>query len=330
MRETPDGTGGFIMTDPEFLESLVRYQDGALSPVEVETFERALRDDPERRRRFAELQLRSMALHDHFRQEAFRMPEQATLSTRQPWRPRPALAAAAGLVIGLFGASVVWAISTPERIATASRVAGLVGGGFEGGSTGAIDAGFPKTTGRWSGDEATLVDLDGAPEGGRVLQFVRLGADEAVPGGRAISCDVFQLIDLQSLRPAAEGEGEAMLELSASFRDGRVAGTRPSVSFMAQIFLFSGDPLGLHRAWPNNLGEALASGAAFVHTMGAAKPEWHRLGAKCLVPPGADFAVIQIAVRPNLRPAVLESLYADEIELTLTTRPDLPVRVVER
>jgi hypothetical protein len=40
--------------------------------------------------------------------------------------------------------------------------------------------------------------------------------------------------------------------------------------------------------------------------------------------------VIQIAVRPNLRPAVLESLYADEIELTLTTRPDLPVRVVER
>jgi hypothetical protein len=26
----------------------------------------------------------------------------------------------------------------------------------------------------------------------------------------------------------------------------------------------------------------------------------------------------------------LESLYADEIELTLTTRPDLPVRVVER
>ena len=43
------------MTDPEFLESLVRYQDGALSPIEVETFERALRDDPERRRRFARL-----------------------------------------------------------------------------------------------------------------------------------------------------------------------------------------------------------------------------------------------------------------------------------
>lgn len=313
------------MKDPEFFESLVRYQDGALSPAEIETFERALMEDPDRRRQFAESQLRSMALHDHFRQEAFRVPEQSSPTTPRPWKPRPALAAAAGLVIGLFGASVVWAISTPDWIATASRVAGLADGSFEHGTIGPIGTGFPETTGRWSGDEAALVDLDGR----RVLQFVSPGADEAVKGGRAISCDVFQLVDLRSLRPAADGEGEAMLELSASFRDGRAVGTKPSVTFMAQIFLFPGDPASLHRAWPNNLGEALASGAAFVHTTGEAKPEWHRLGAKCLVPPGADFAVIQLGARPNLRPVALESLYADEIELTLTTRPDLPVRVVE-
>jgi hypothetical protein len=318
------------MSDPEFLESLVRYQDGALSPAEIETFERVLHDDPERRRQFAESQLRSMALHDHFRQEAFRVPVDSPARVRVDrlsWRPL--FAAAAGLMIGLFGASVVWAISTPDWIATASRVAGLIDGGFEHGTTGPIGTGFPETTGRWSGDDAAFVELGGAPDGGRVLQFVSPGADGAAPGGRAISCDVFQLVDLRTLRPAADGEGEAMLELSASFRDGRAVGTKPSVTFMAQIFLFSGDPLALHQAWPNNLGEALASGAAFVHTMGEAKPEWHRLGAKCLVPPGADFAVIQIGARPNLRPVALESLYADEIELTLTTRPDLPVRVVE-
>lgn len=315
-----------MMNDPEFLERIVRYQDGALSPAEIEDFERALREDPERRKRFAEWQLRSMALHDHFRQEAFRVPP-AALEGRRPHRLslRPILAAAAGLVIGLFGATVVWAISTPEWIATASRVGGLGDAGFEEGSEGPIETGFPKTTGRWSGDEAALVDF----EGGRVLQFVSPGADEAVPGGRAISCDVFQLVDLRSLRPAAAGEGEAMLELSADFRDGRAAGTQPSVTFMVQIFLFSGDPAILHQAWPNNLGEALASGAAFVHTMGEVKPEWHRLGAKCLVPPGADFAVIQLAARPNLRPAEMESLFADAVTLTLTTRPDLPVKVVE-
>lgn len=314
------------MTDPEFFEWLARYQDGALSPEAMESLERALRDDPERRRQFAEWQLRSMALHDHFRQEAFRVPVATPTSVRgDRLRSRPILAAAAGLVIGLFGASVVWAISTPDWIATASRVAGLVDGGFEHGTTGPIETGFPETTGRWSGDEAALVDL----EGGRVLRFVSPGADEAAPGGRAISCDVFQLVDLRTLRPAAEGEGEAMLELSVNFRDGRAAGATPSVTFMAQIFLFSGDPGRLHQAWPNNLGEALASGAAFVHTNGGSDSKWHPLGAKCLVPPGADFAVIQLAARPNLRPAELESLYADNVALTLTTRPDLPVRVVE-
>jgi hypothetical protein len=314
------------MNDPEFFEKVVRYQDGAISPAEIEDLERALREDPERRKHFAEWQLRSMALQDHFRQEAFRVPAPTPVRGR-PHRLslRPIVAAAAGLIIGLFSASVVWAISTPDWIATASRVSGLGDVGFEEGSAGPIDTGFPKTTGRWSGDEATLVDL----EGGRVLQFVSPGADEAVPGGRAISCDVFQIVDLRSLRAVESGEGEAMLELSANFRDGRAAGTQPSVTFMAQIFLFSGDPAILHQAWPNNLGEALASGAAFVHTMGEAQTEWHRLGAKCLVPPGADFAVIQLAARPNLRPAALESLYADAVALTLTTRPDLPVKVVE-
>lgn len=311
------------MTDPEFHESLARYQDGALSPEAIDALERALRDDAQRRRQFAEWQLRSMALHGHFRQEAFRTPERSIQSTYGSWKSRPAISAAAGLVIGLFGASVVWAISTPEWTAMASRVTGLVDAGFEEGSAGPIESGFPKTPGRWSGDEAARVDL----EGGRVLQFVSPGADEAVPGGRAISCDVFQLVDLRPLRKMEKGD--ATLELSAKFRDARAVGTLPSVTFMAQIFLFSGDPASLYEAWPNNLSEALASGAAFVHTMGEAKAEWHRLGAKCLVPPGADYAVIQIAARPNLRPVVMESLYADEVQLTLTTRPELPVRMVE-
>lgn len=319
------------MTDPEFFETLASYQDGSLAPELIEALESALQEDPERRRHFAEWQLRSMALHDHFRQEAFRVPAATPARGRKTtWATlRPPLAAAAGLVIGLFGASVVWAISTPEWTATASRVTGLGDAGYEEGPAGPIDPGFPSTTGRWSGDEAAQVELDGASEGGRVLQFVSPGADVAVPGGRAISCDVFQLVDLRTLRPAAEGEGEAMLEFLANFRDGRAAGTQPSVTFMAQIFLFSGDPLALHQTWPNNLGEALASGAAFVHTMGETKPEWHRLGARCLVPPGTDFAVIQLGARPNLRPAVLESLFADDVALTLTTRPDLPVKVLE-
>ena len=44
----------------------------------------------------------------------------------------------------------------------------------------------------------------------------------------------------------------------------------------------------------------------------------------------ADFAVVQLAPRPNLRPAKLHDLFADDIQLTLKTQPSLPVRVVQR
>jgi hypothetical protein len=45
------------------------------------------------------------------------------------------------------------------------------------------------------------------------------------------------------------------------------------------------------------------------------------------MPSEADFAVIQLAARPNIRPALLESLYADDVRLTLKTQPALPVRL---
>jgi NADPH-dependent 7-cyano-7-deazaguanine reductase QueF len=54
------------------------------------------------------------------------------------------------------------------------------------------------------------------------------------------------------------------------------------------------------------------------------------LNAKCLIPAQADFAVIQISARPNLRPAKLDQLSADNVKLTLKNQPTLPVRIVQR
>lgn len=55
-----------------------------------------------------------------------------------------------------------------------------------------------------------------------------------------------------------------------------------------------------------------------------------RLTAKCLVPTAADFAVIQLAARPDVRPANLEGIFADDVRLTLKTSPQLPIRLVHR
>jgi hypothetical protein len=185
-----------------------------------------------------------------------------------------------------------------------------------------LERGFPHQTGFWSGDEAAIRDGQ--------LRFIAPGSDSGDPNGRAISCDVFQLVDLRPLRHALSPEGDSVLELSADFRDGRAPNTKPSVSFFGQLYLFSGDPGSLHQTWPQSIPEALASGSAQVTTLGSDAKGVRTLTAKCLIPAQADFAVIQIAARPNLRPAKLDELSADNVKLTLKTQPALPVRIVQR
>ncbi|MDH4451912.1 MAG: hypothetical protein QE570_01885 [Verrucomicrobiota bacterium] len=308
------------MNDTDFLHLLMRHQDGTLTPDELAAFETAMRDDPAKRQLFAETQLRSMALHDRFRQEAFQSGcgfSRTSQRKRFTWITRPITAMAAGLVIGLFSASIVWAISSPK--ATTERLFSLLNGSFD---ENRLERGFPHQLGFWSGDEAAIRDDQ--------LCFIAPSSDSGDPTGRAISCDVFQLVDLRPLRHALSPEGDSVLELSSDFRDGRAANTKPSVSFFGQLYLFSGDPASLHQKWPQSIPEALASGSAQVTTLGSDAKGVRTLNAKCLIPAQADFAVIQISARPNLRPAKLDQLSADNVKLTLKNQPTLPVRIVQR
>lgn len=333
------------MNDTDFLAQAMRYQDGVLTPDEVVAFETAMRDDPSKRQLFADMQVRSMALHDRFRQEAFRRETDTlvceskrtdrsrsgaeTDSRRLPegrvkrvnvcftWISRPIAAMAAGLVIGLFSASVVWAISSPR--ATTERLFSLINGCFD---ERRLETGFPRQAGVWSGDEAAIAD-------GK-LSFIAPGSDSSEPNARAISCDVFQFVDLRPLRHMLSQEGDSVLELSANFLDARPLNTKPSVTFFCQLYLFQGDPAALHQSWPQSIAEALSSGSAQATTLGTDAKGTRTLTAKCLVPAEADFAVVQVAARPNLRPVKLESLFADEVKLTLKTQPSLPVRIVQR
>jgi hypothetical protein len=230
---------------------------------------------------------------------------------------RPLTAAAAGLVIGLFSASLVWAISTPRS--TAEKLLSLQNGSFE---VNQLDRGFPRQTGLWSGDESAITE-DGK------LRFISPGSDSSDPSARAIACDVFQLVDLRPLRHTLGPTGDSVLELSADFLDIRL-NAKPSVTFFCQLYLFKGDPGSLHQTWPESIPEALASGSAQVTPLGSDAKGTRQLTARCLVPPEADFAVIQIAARPNLRPANLDGLSADNVNLTLKTSPELPIRIVQR
>ncbi len=241
----------------------------------------------------------------------------------------PWLAAAAGLVIGLFGASVVWAFANPKAVATASRLFTLVDGGFEKGG-GVIASGLPTSFGVWSGDRSEIVS-DGAAapaEGKGVLRFLEAEREPALPAYGAASCDVFQLVDLRSLKSPGAND-DATLELSVRFRDGRT-GKGEKLNFFGRIILFSGDPSSIVPGWPFSQEKALGTAMVHVPSEGGAPDRWHLGRAKVLMPAEADFAVVHIMVHePESRPgmkAVFGEQYADDVRLTLTTQPTLPVR----
>ncbi len=267
------------------------------------------------------------------------------------------LTTVAGLFIGAFFMSVAWAIASPRMTADVERLLSYANGSFED-AVGHVPSGFPKTTGVWSGDHAIVVSPDGllgrsfmktapvgtkawaptnveihgsvtAIDGKQLLQFIEPGLDEASSDSQAVSCDVFQLVDLRSLRPQWSNEVELSLELSANFLDARLQAGVP-VTFFCQMFLFSGDPEMMHSTWPSAIKDAVASSKSFQITHGDSATPWTRLAARCLIPTQADFAVIQLAARPDVRPAKLDSLYVDDVKLFLKSQPVLPMRVVQQ
>jgi hypothetical protein len=132
-------------------------------------------------------------------------------------------------------------------------------------------------------------------------------------------------LDLRTLNSARRSGGETVLELSASLLESLPANAKPSVAFFCQLYLFQGNPTQMHQMWPGSIPDTLASGSAQVTTLGTDAKGARTLTARCLLPADADFAVAQIVARPNLHPAKLEGLFADDVKLTLKSAPELPV-----
>lgn len=302
-------------------ELINRWREGRLSDEDLRRLTEAL-DTPEGRASLRANWFLEAALPEALRTSPLlRVSRKAEPQQTRKWTGwlswRPLAAAAAGLVFGMFCTSLVWAVSSPRT--TTKRLFSLINGSFD---EAHIEHSFPHQTGVWSGDEAAITD-------GR-LRFIKPESDPSDPDGRAIACDVFQLVDLRSLRRTSGPVGEAVLELNARFADERPHNTNPSITFFCQLYLFQGDPTQMHQSWPKNIPDALASGSAQVTTLGSDNKGSRQVTARCLVPADADFAVIQIAARPNLRPAKLHGLFADDVTLTLKTSPELPIRIVQR
>jgi hypothetical protein len=320
----------------EHLDHLINsHLHGTLTPEQSRDLEqRLLHSAADRERFWQEAETHAM-LHDSL-QKVLGVPLPtlpAKVDASRRWLSwRPLTAAAAGLVFGMFCTSLVFGYVKPRAMAGASRLIGLVDGSFEEPS-GGLASGFPSEFGKWSGDKAEFVSLN-AQDGKQALRFVQAEREPQLTNSGAGACDVFQLVDLRSLKSETE-LGDTMLELSAQFLDARDA-PGETVRFVARLHVFAGSPEGLREDWPMPKKEALATGSGIVFSKGGSTQTWRSVTSKVFLPQEADFAVVHLLVNiPEGRsnrttPATFGVQYADDVLLRLKTQPTLPVQMTQR
>jgi hypothetical protein len=302
---------------PERLDALFdAWSESRLTPAEATELSAHLRTDPEARARFRT----DAAFHGqlHAALDGLNL-DQATAPTKPidfPSRSRTLGLAAMLLAVGLTVASLGWLLSARAEHAE-TRPLGIRDGGFDA-LKGRLSDGFPSEVFTWGGDPSEVAYVAGHPT---ALRFLEAAGEPNIPNSPRQSCDVFQVIDLKSVRTELLTSSEAYVELQANIHDARPAHAQP-VRFIAKVYVFEGDPASIVGNWPPVADQILGSGAQFQVMHGGAG--WQTLTTRCVLPPTAGFLVVQLgagsAGQPGQASPKLGAQYADDIRLTLRTR----------
>ncbi|MEK0445233.1 MAG: hypothetical protein RLZZ399_554 [Verrucomicrobiota bacterium] len=319
------------MKQPDPLtQSIHAYLEGRATDSEIDLLNSELKRNPEaldRYLQFADLHS-CLSLEETLRTAETDLPPLLPFPTPPPrplswisWLARPWMGAAAGLAVGLCGASIAWAIASPKP----PRIIPVPFHTFADQPMGHIPSSFPKTTGIWSGDPSEIV-LDPESKTGErreILRFLRAEADAAFPQGPAEACDVLQLIDLRPLKAQALENGDSLLQLTASFSDRRTEAGEP-IRFSCRLFLYSGDPEHVRERWPQSQLKAVAAANTYCESPGGSPQTPHLVTVKTVLAPQADFAVLQLVAgpvfSPHANPPVLGEQYVSDVKLTLRTQ----------
>ena len=304
------------MNDERYQVLFDAWSESRLTPAEATELSTLLRADPEARVRFREAATFHGQLHaalDALNLDQASAPEKTITF---PSRGRALGIAAMLLAVGLTVASLGW-ILTARAEHSEIRPLGIRDGGFDA-LKGRVPDGFPSDIFTWGGDPSEIASTSGHPT---ALRFLEAAGEPNIPNSPSQSCDVFQIIDLKSVRDQLLTSSEAYVELQANIHDARPAHAQP-VRFIAKVYVFEGDPASIVGNWPPAADQVLGSGAQFQVMHGGAG--WQTLTTRCVLPPTAGFLVVHIgagsAGQPGQASPKLGQQFADDIRLTLHTR----------
>lgn len=304
------------MNDERYQVLFDAWSESRLTPAEAAELSALLRTDPEARARFRTDAAFHGQLHaalDALNLDQASAPEKIVAFNS---RGRAFGLAAILLAVGLTVASLGWLLSARAEHSEI-RPLGIRDGGFDA-LKGRTPDGFPSEIFTWGGDPSEVASVAGHPT---ALRFLEAAGEPNIPNSPRQSCDVFQVIDLKSVRTELLTSSEAYVELQANIHDARPAHAQP-VRFIAKVYVFEGDPASIVGNWPPAADQVLGSGAQFQVMHGGAG--WQTLTTRCVLPPTAGFLVVQLgagsAGQPGQASPKLGKQFADDIRLTLRTR----------
>jgi hypothetical protein len=306
------------MNDEHYQVLFDAWSESRLTPAEAAELSALLRSNPQALARFRT----DAAFHGqlHAALDGLNL-DQATAPAKPidfPSRSRTFGIAAMFLAVGLTVASLSWLLTARAEHAEI-RPLGIHDGGFDA-LKGRVPDGFPSETFTWGGDPSEIVSADGHPT---ALRFLEAAGEPNIPNSPRQSCDVFQVIDLKSVRDRLLTSSEAYVELQAKVIDARGEKNAP-VRFISKLYVFEGSPQEMSKNWPPQQDQVLASGTQFHVSSGGKPGEWKTLSSRCILPPTAGFLVVQLGVgsagQPGQASPKLGEQYADDIRLTLHTR----------
>jgi hypothetical protein len=309
-------------SEDRVLEALVCFQEGSLQPSDRDSLVQVLERDPQVRRLFIEMQLRSMAIHDHFRQAAYRVGGRSMGRSWVRWILSRAVATAAGIALGICCTSLVFAYALPWN----GRLSTMFFDSFEAGPAPAT-AGVPSAPGQWGGDYVEIVGPHAGvrpAHGHGMLRFLR-GDHDGMPQDDSRSSTSFRLFDIRHLREELR-QDTAIVQLSALFNAAASDGTDPVT---CALTVFALDEQTLNDTTLKVVGtlsrESLAMAVSAEVTLDNDPASWQRVSNELRLPPETDYVMIRVGVSRNRGSAKPEfgAHYADNVRLILGHRPEL-------
>jgi hypothetical protein len=256
-----------------------------------------LRENADARSTMARLMVDEQALINRMRDDSIvallePAPKAETpLRTSTRWFTwRPLTAAAAGLVIGLFSASMVFGFG----VRSLERVVSLLQESFESGPAPLVK-GMPQEVNLWSGDYSEIVETyEGVKPAlgakmARVLRSDFKGKTSPKPSKQG---DLMRVVDVRPFLREANG-GEVVITLSALFN---AAPFPDAEHYDGLVTLWA---LGSQFPTEENLMDD-----ALAHSVGLCRPldhdpaTWQSASARLLLPPGTERVLLKASFSP--------------------------------